>query len=94
MTNSPPPLVSTTCLGKILGFFCEYYWDGTPCSLVDMTRYMMMMMEAAGTSEMSVEIYTYPTTRRYIVQDNYIQDTKSLIEKAEGNDPCIRIWKR
>jgi hypothetical protein len=55
---------------------------------------MMMMMEAAGTSEMSVEIYTYPTTRRYIVQDNYIQDTKSLIEKAEGNDPCIRIWKR
>jgi hypothetical protein len=46
------------------------FWDVTPCSLLEVyRRFIALTMDAAGTSETSVNFYR--TTRRYNPEDNH-----------------------
>jgi hypothetical protein len=50
-------------------------WDA-PCSLVEVYRLIVLMLETASTSETSV--YFYQTTRRNIPEDSHLPLPKSL----------------
>jgi hypothetical protein len=67
------------------------FWDVAPCSLVEVVSEVLaacitaMMMEAASTSEKSVNFYQ--TTRRNITEENHL-NVKSNRNLAE----CIRSY--
>jgi hypothetical protein len=48
------------------------FWVAVPCSLVDGLAMIVLMMEAASTSQTSVNLYH--TTRRYKPEDSHLPD--------------------
>jgi hypothetical protein len=62
------------------------FWDVAPCSLVEVDRRFVLMMETVCTSETSV--YFYETTRLNIPESCHLQEL-SYSSNMKPEDGCL-----